>query len=340
VATIIISNLHSFIMDAKKAPPQAMAEEDGKLPAAKMPMPNKNDDAPSSKRRKITGASGSGAAGSAAAAASSDEGEIVDIAAQLNFQPGEHIEVKWTINDDDSDDDENDEKKEDDKNTTSKAHDDKKKDTNDNDTESTKGITVWWSATLSSKTQNIHTLTDEEMEEREGGVVDTRMQKLTSVKVPIYQLNYAPLEEHGFDCHSMEEVAFISNHVLLNLSTDEMMTFRKVGEPSPPSSPVHPSMEDSTVDDDHSSIAKEFATQDEIGQFMNKLMQQCLKNTGMDERMKSMSASERLVVAERIAKAKEGFLDKMMKETEKMDGEKVITAEVVQRCMASMKGAY
>lgn len=164
-----------------------------------------------------------------------------------------------------------------------------------------------------------------------------------SVNVPIYKLNYSPLEEHGFDSHSLEDVAFISNKTLLNLSTDEMMTFRRVGEPSPPSSPKPMNDGNMTANSapDTSAIATSFNGQDEIRLFMNGLMQRCLTNTGMDAKMKRLPASEQLAMAERIAKAKERMLERMMKETDKMgSGNKVITADVVRKCMSQMGGGY
>mmetsp|Transcript_18436 Transcript_18436/g.39613 ORF Transcript_18436/g.39613 Transcript_18436/m.39613 type:complete len:288 (+) Transcript_18436:156-1019(+) len=285
----------------RKAPPQAMAEEDSKLPAAATPQDNP------SKRRKINTNKALSAM------------EVVDVAAELSFQPGDRIEVKWTINDDDSEEEgqENNELK-------GKAE----------NGENAKCISVWWPATLCGKTDEMHTLSYEERQESE-----VAHDLTPDVKVPIYKLNYAPLEEHGFETHSLEDVAFISNQTLLNLSTDEMMTFRKVGEPSPPSSPSPNEEEIAKVDE--SAISREFDGQDEVGSFMNQLMQQCLKNTGMDEKMKSLPKSQQLIMAERIQKAKDGFLGKMMEETDKMGpGNKIITADVVRRCMAQMKEGY
>ena len=113
------------------------------------------------------------------------------------------------------------------------------------------------------------------------------------------------------------------------------MLFRKQGGPSPPSSPTP----DNEVAKDTSAVSKEFAGQEEVGAFMNQLMQQCLKSTGMDKKMKSLPASAQLAMAERIQKAKQGMLDKMMEETDKMGvGNKVITADVVRKCMSQMDG--
>lgn len=174
----------------------------------------------------------------------------------------------------------------------------------------------------------------------------------------------------------MEEVAFISNRTLLNLSSEETsellmfhpalsplhttqtvsftyfillkVTYRRAGEASPPPSPTE-EMEASSIGEasqintagNNENIVRAFNGEGEMGDFMNQLMQQCLKNTGMEDKMKSMEASERLAIAEKIKNAKEGFLAKIMEETNKMEqGEKVITADVVQRCVAKMNPGY
>ncbi|KAL7540231.1 hypothetical protein ACHAXR_009957 [Thalassiosira sp. AJA248-18] len=307
------------------APPQAIteAEEDSKLPAVDMP-----PDASSKRRKSNEGSEAEEDSKLPAVAMPQDtpskkrkinEGkvvpeEVVDVAAQLQFTPGDRIEVKWTINDDDDSEGEG-------------GKENAPKDETDKEDESGKSVSVWWPATLSGRTERMHTLTEEEREESD--------YKSPGVKLPIYNLNYSPLEEYGFESHSLEEVAFISDRTLLNLSTDEIMIFRKLGTTSPPPSPIE------EVAADESEITKGFNGQDEMAEFMNNLMQQCLEKTGMDRRMGSLPASEQLMMAERIKKAKDGMLEKLMEETDKMDeGGKVITAEVVRRCMAQMNGGY
>mmetsp|Transcript_2881 Transcript_2881/g.5094 ORF Transcript_2881/g.5094 Transcript_2881/m.5094 type:complete len:331 (-) Transcript_2881:190-1182(-) len=328
----------------RKAPPQAATEEDSKLPPAAVAAVTTPHET-SSKRRKLdtnnrtdaaaassSSSSSAAAATVAATATTKTKEEVVDVAAELRFEPGDRIEVKWTINDDDDDESDGEGQKNGDGDETMT------KEANNNvEDENPKTVTVWWGATLCGKTEDMHTLSHEEKEESE---ITIDIYKSPEVKVPVYKLNYSPLEEHGFETHSLEDVAFISNQTLLNLSTNEMMTFRKVGSPSPPHSPIPESNNTSTTTDE-SSISQEFTTKDEIKSFMNTLMQSCLKNTGMDERMKNMPPSEQLVMAEKIREAQDGFFGKMMEETEKMgEGNRVITADVVRRCMTQMKGGY
>jgi len=101
-------------------------------------------------------------------------------------------------------------------------------------------VTVWWAAEIQGKTDNMHTLSDEERQE---GAVQS-----SDIKVPIYRLSYAPMagmvvyisfvicriickklnmfcclcisKELGFEGHYLEDVAFISHKTLLNLSSE------------------------------------------------------------------------------------------------------------------------
>ena len=118
------------------------------------------------------------------------------------------------------------------------------------------------------------------------------------------------------------------------------MHFRKAGDPSPPPSPSASDDEEEVERGiDESPIARDFNSPDEIRSYMNEIMQRCLKRTGIDQKMSRMAASQQLMMAERINKAQEVMLEKIMNETAKMEkGNKVITADVVKRCMAQMDG--
>lgn len=114
-----------------------------------------------------------------------------------------------------------------------------------------------------------------------------------------------------------------------------MMTFRRAGESSPPPSPLTIPGEGASTKDE-STIAKVCNGQEEMGNFMDALMQSTLEKIGVDQRMANLAPSQQMMIAERIHKAKEGFLAKMLSETEKMSGDKVITADVVRKCMSEM----
>ena len=91
-------------------------------------------------------------------------------------------------------------------------------------------------------------------------------------------------------------------------TADEMMTFRRAGQPSPPPSPLTVPEEASTKDE--SKIAKVCNGQEEMGNFMDALMQSTLEKIGVDQRMANLAPSQQMMIAERIHKAKEGFLGK------------------------------
>jgi hypothetical protein len=146
--------------------------------------------------------------------------------------------------------------------------------------------------------------------------------------------------ELGFDEPSIEDVAFLSNSTLLTISSEEIMHFRKAGDPSPPPSPSASDDEEAVeCGNDESAIARDFNSPDELRSYMNEIMQRCLKRTGIDQKMSRLATSQQLVMAERINKAQEVMLEKILNETAKMEkGNKVITADVVKRCMAQMDG--
>ena len=129
----------------------------------------------------------------------------------------------------------------------------------------------------------------------------------------------------------MEEIAFTSDKMVLNLSTDEIMTFRRAGQPSPPSSPGPEEIESAAT-----MAAGVGCTKDEMITVINDIMQRSLKNTGMDQRMKSLPASQQLMMAERLQQSQELLLEKLLEETDKMKGEKIITEDVVRKCIAQM----
>jgi hypothetical protein len=85
-------------------------------------------------------------------------------------------------------------------------------------------------------------------------------------------------------------------------------------------------------------ICKEFRSEDDIRSYMNELMQKSMISTGMNTRMASLPRSQQNVIAERINKALEGLLSKMMEEMGRMEGgNRVVTADVVRRCMEQMR---
>ena len=98
------------------------------------------------------------------------EEEIVDIVSELRFKVGDCIEVKYFINDDDN----------------SEGEGQKENTVN----EKRNVAMVWWPATLTRRTDRMHRLTEEERKEGESD----NLHSSSVAKLPIYLLNYSPLE--------------------------------------------------------------------------------------------------------------------------------------------------
>ncbi|KAL7462161.1 hypothetical protein ACHAXS_002548 [Conticribra weissflogii] len=291
--------------------------------------------------------------------------EKVDVATQLGLKIGDRLEVYWTICDEASDDDDDD--------GAVGPSDNKKRnnnnDGNDNDAEreaKTEVATMWWAASLVKNTGRTHILTDEELEEGEADDCLTaaaqrpdnpRGRKKNNpgdapgehdpVQVPVYELNYDPMPDYGYPDHSVEEVCFVSDHVLLNLSTQEMMTFKREGAPSPPTSPREelflrfPNLDERLLADGNAPgterIVEEFSDEDELRTYMNRIMEESFRKSGFDVKMKKLSPAKQRIVAEKIGKAKEALLGKMMRELNMMErGKKVLTGDVVRKCVGEM----
>mmetsp|Transcript_30395 Transcript_30395/g.68538 ORF Transcript_30395/g.68538 Transcript_30395/m.68538 type:complete len:294 (-) Transcript_30395:83-964(-) len=282
-----------------------------KMPAARTPTK------PSRKRRKSAGdddlkmpaVSNSSKKSSGDSSPQSSEDEVVDlIASSLNFGVNDKLEVKWIISDDDE---------------TEQA--------------SNKVHKVWWRASLNGKVDKFHHLSDKEQEE--SGILTS------NVKVAIYELSYEPRPDLGYDTNSIEEVAFLSDHTLLNLSTEEIMLFRKEGAPSPPGSPVPEDEVVMPMGDEpaarkpvKSEIARTFNGEDEMKSFLDEVMNRVLKSSGIDAKLREMPMSSQQDLMWKIRTAKDRMLDKLLEELGNMkSGEKVITEDVVNRCLSDIR---
>ena len=232
-------------------------------------------------------------------------------------------------------------------------------------------------------------LLSQQQQQRQQHYSNKTAEPLPTVRIPIYEIVYDPLPSLGFPDYSNEEVAFISNVTLLNLSSEEMMNFRREGEVASPlvesvigvggvgvgkegnvlmkdvnggggggltdifgneaaaaaaaSKPTATTTTSSATSTTNTStnpneIYKEFRSEDDIRTYMNELMQKSMMSTGMNARMATLPRSQQNVIAGRINKALEGLLGKMMEEMGRMEGgSRVVTADVVRRCMEQMR---
>ncbi|KAL3775247.1 hypothetical protein ACHAWO_012998 [Cyclotella atomus] len=223
-----------------------------------------------------------------------------DIPAELNLTPGTRLQVKWTICDDDDDEAAEEE-------TSAKPS-------------SPKSIQVWWTATLQPKTPSFHTLTPETKDEMD-------LFDQGDVTLTIYELDYDPLPSMDFHERSIEQVAFVSEKTLLNLSTDELMIYRKEGEESPPPSPV-PSEEE----------GERYVNPSEISELMDGIIQKSMDK--LMPRMNGLPMDVRQKIAEKLKRSKEKLYEGLMGEMERVGGgggERVVTGEVVRRVIREMK---
>ena len=216
----------------------------------------------------------------------------LDIAYDLDILPGQRLQVKWTIRDDDP-------------NSTSTS--------------------VWWSATLQARTSQTHTLTAEERDEVElEGGDDNK------VTLPIYELDYDPLPAMGFAERAVEQVAFTSDRTLLNLSTEEIMLYRREGESSPPESQAGSDTEEEV--DRH-------LTAEGISNLMDEIMNKSLVKSGLGDKLERLPMDKRQKFAEKMKEAKDKLFEKLMGEMDRVSGEggdKVITGDVVKKCLSEM----
>lgn len=94
--------------------------------------------------------------------------------------------------------------------------------------------TVWWSATLSRRTEETILSEDNEL-------------------MPVYKLMYDALPRMGYRHRSFERAVFLSNKKLLNLSPRKVLLYRRVGESSPANSDSEDNIEVSYDEDEEAS---------------------------------------------------------------------------------------
>lgn len=191
----------------------------------------------------------------------------------------------------------------------------------------------WWSGILLPQIDDqIHTLHDEDDE----------------VVVPVRQIDYDPYTEGGFPDRSVENVCFLSDHSILNLSDDARAFWRKEGDDWEPSNEDEDEMklfsgdyeknENAASDDDDVSISSS-SPEDALHMILNGVLQTALQKTGVMDRMEKLPQSQQGMIAERIANAKEKLMNKLLEQSQAGDGglERVITKEHVLQCMQELQ---
>jgi hypothetical protein len=191
----------------------------------------------------------------------------------------------------------------------------------------------WWSGILLPQIERqTHTLHDDDDE----------------VVVPIRQIDYEPYIEGGFPDRSVENVCFLSDHSILNLSDDARAFWRKEGDDWEPSNEDEDELkllsgdykpEANTASDDDDVSISSSSPEDALHMILNSVLQTALQKTGVMDRMEKLPQSQQGMIAERIAKAKEKLMNKLLEQSMVGDGglERVITKEHVLQCMQELQ---
>lgn len=182
----------------------------------------------------------------------------------------------------------------------------------------------WWTATLLSKDGRTHELVADDDDVDDQPVV-----------VPIRTLDYDPYPQGGFPERSLEDVCFLSEHSILNISSGSSAYYRKEGDNWEPTDDyeerIMEAVEADTAEAESQLVSGNGATKEEsLRHILDTVLQASFASTGGHTKMQQLNPAQRLVVAEQIATAKERLLERIMQH----DGDGVITAETVRTFMA------
>jgi hypothetical protein len=220
-------------------------------------------------------------------------------------------------------------------------------------------ITRWWGATLLQPDGRVHVLTDDGSDfQSANSPVPTPQKPADVATVPIRVLDYDPCSEYGFPERSLEEVVFLSDHNLLNLSSGSRAHYRREGTDWEPSN-VEQIGEDGLceVDLDQSAGSAAAATatsglaaavsktndepvvtvsgEDGIRNVLDSVLMKALG--GVSDQLSKLDAAQQRVVAGKVAAAKEKLVTKMMETRDNSSngggGDRIITPELVKRAM-------
>lgn len=191
----------------------------------------------------------------------------------------------------------------------------------------------WWSGILLPQNEGqTHTLHDDDDE----------------VIVPVRQIDYDPYIEGGFPERSVEHVCFLSDHSILNIRDDTRAFWRKEGDDWEPSNEDEDElnllrgdygMEANVASDDDDVSVSSSSPEDALRMILNNVLQTALQKTGVMDRMEKLPQSQQGMIAERIARAKEKLMNKLLEQSMIGDGglQRVITKEHVLQCMQELQ---
>jgi len=197
--------------------------------------------------------------------------------------------------------------------------------------------TKWWSATLLPHDGRTHILHDDSHDEKD------RNDKVT---VPLLQLQYDAFPEEGFPEQSVEDVCFLTDHSLFNVSSETRSYWRIDGDTWEPSSDSNEKeLFNSDSGESPNSLQVDeivlpgSSPEDALRKVL--ILESALISNGTS--YKNMTASQQRIVAENIEKTKEKLVQKLL---EQCNSEKdfkhddsfsgLITEEHVKRCLGEL----
>lgn len=233
---------------------------------------------------------------------------VVDIAKNINLLPGARVEVRWDVHHEDLVDSK----------VVLKSH------------------SRWWGATLLESDGQTHILQEE---------CDEDVDVSDKVTVAKRVLNYDPFPSGGFDKCSLEDVCFLTDHLVLNIDSNEQAYWRREGD-SWDSSKIEGKNENLVVRpsagvniEDDGILVESTSREEALREILDTVLKTALSKSGVMNKMKDLPASQKCIVAEKIAGAKEKLTQKLMEQLRSDDGinlAKVITPDHVRKCMEEL----
>ena len=291
----------------------------------------------------------SGGTGTCSGSTSSSDAAIVDL---CPLRPGDRIEVKWDLHVDvPVDAGSNDA-------TGTGTNDGSSNNNNSHKTPvkqavQTKTITLWWGAFLLPPDGRTHLLTDD------GGdvgssPVPTPKKPADAATVPVRSLDYDAMPHYGFPDRSLEDVVFLSDHTLLNMSSGTRAHYRKEGTNWEPShaeqigedglcradlgqadTPTAASASAAIPASDAPTTASASPSvtvngEEGIRTVLDSVLLKAM--SGVSDQLGRLNPAQQRVVAAKIADAKEKLVTKMVQARDGKGGT-VITPAYVKQCM-------
>jgi len=175
--------------------------------------------------------------------------------------------------------------------------------------ESDTTVTRWWGATLEpwdGRTYNLQDTTEEGDSE--------------TVTVPLRVLRYDAFPEGGFPQTSRAEVAFLGPHALLDIETTSNMSFRLKGS----------SWDDDDIPIETHAIEPAFRT------ILDSVLDAALAANAVSSKMGSLTPAQKCLFAEKVSKAKEALLQKMVQKCQNEPSTTTLTPDFIKTCMTEM----